>query len=87
MQDTLCRTVKLLEGDLHDSTNKGERARLATAIGGIGRSWAGLEERIRILKGQPLPGSLTHEKVKRTRLPRSLSASVLELGPVEPLAQ
>jgi len=40
------------------TTKPNEKARLAEA-------WDALEERKRILRGKPLPGSLTHEKVKR----------------------
>jgi hypothetical protein len=82
--------MKVLEADFLASTKKGDRAKLATAMGGLGRSWAGLEERIRILKGVPLPGSLTHDKIKRTKLPRQLGsvlASVRTDGPVDQDAQ
>lgn len=39
----------------------------ASMIGTLGKVWKDAQEQIRIHKGKPLPGSLTHEKVKRVR--------------------
>lgn len=58
MQDSFAKCVKVLEADLLTSVEKDERARLAAAMGGLGRNWTALQETIRILKGDPLPGSL-----------------------------
>ena len=69
MQESFAKCMKVLEADFLASTEKEERARLATAMGGLGRNWTALQETIRILKGQPLPGSLTYEKVKKVRAP------------------
>ena len=53
----------------------------ASTFGTLGKVWKDAQEQIRVHKGKPLPGSLTHEKVKRERVQRSLSASVLDSLP------
>jgi hypothetical protein len=73
MQDSFAHCVKVLEADFLASTERDERARLATAMGNLGRNWTALQDTIRVLKGVPLPGSLTHEKVQTRRAPRALS--------------
>ena len=46
----------------------------AAIIGTLGKVWRDAQEQIRIHRGKPLPGSLTHEKVKRgARVARSAS--------------
>ena len=59
--------AELLEADLRASADKEERARIATALGGLGRNWTALQDSIRILKGDPLPGSLRPEKRNNTK--------------------
>jgi hypothetical protein len=46
----------------------------SAALGVVGKVWKDAQEQIRIHKGKPLPGSLTHEKVKQSRTRASLSA-------------
>jgi hypothetical protein len=46
----------------------------SAALGVVGKVWKDAQEQIRIHKGKPLPGSLTHEKVKPSRTRASLSA-------------
>ena len=48
-------------------------------IGTLGKVWRDEQEQIRIHRGKPLPGSLTHEKVKVARTRRAiLAASVAQ---------
>ena len=48
-------------------------------------AWDKLEERLRILRGKPLPGSLVHDKVKVTsrRALRSASGLLVDYAPAE----
>lgn len=50
----------------------------AATLGTLGKVWRDAQEQIRIHRGKPLPGSLTHEKVKRgARAVRGPGASML----------
>lgn len=47
-------------------------------IAALSKAWRDAQEQIRIHRGKPLPGSLTHEKVKRgARVARNVGASML----------
>jgi hypothetical protein len=46
----------------------------ATIIGTLGKVWRDAQEQVRIHRGKPLPGSLTHEKVGAGKRKRKLGA-------------
>lgn len=61
----------------------------AQMLGTLGKLWVDAQERIRIHRGKPLPGSLTHEKVKQPRARRATSLEDVMLRyqlPAEPTA-
>lgn len=62
MQRICFSCAKLLDTDLRETQDKELRARLAVALGGLGRNWTTLQDSVRVLKGDPLPGSLRPEK-------------------------
>ena len=64
LKDTL--TLKLR------APNKDE----AAIIGTLGKVWKDAQEQIRIHRGKPLPGSLTHEKIGSKRGKRKLGGGV-----------
>jgi hypothetical protein len=75
MQDFAFNASMALKEALVD----GERLRApdkeqAQMIGTLSKAWRDAQEQIRIHRGKPLPGSLTHEKVKPSRTRASLSA-------------
>jgi hypothetical protein len=69
MQKLLFSGAQLLNQDLLGTADKDERARVATALGGLCRNWTALQDSVRVLKGDPMPGSLKpeHPKPKRRR--------------------
>ena len=67
LQDAAFDGVILLKGDMAKSGNPQERARLASALSALVRSWDCAEERKRILRNRPLPGSLSPGRPKTTR--------------------
>ena len=75
MQDSCFTCVKALEADLRESADKEERARIASTIGGLGRNWTALQDAIRILKGDPLPGSL--KPVPKAKQPKRNTRAIL----------
>lgn len=64
MQRLCFENAQLLAGDMGGSEDKQDRARLAVALGNLARNWTALQESIRVLKGEPLPGSYKAEKPK-----------------------
>jgi hypothetical protein len=83
MQDFAFNASMALKEALVD----GERLRApdkeqAQMIGTLSKAWRDAQEQIRIHRGKPLPGSLTHEKVKPSRTRASLSA-LSALAPAE----
>lgn len=78
MQAACYASAKLLEGDIREATDKEVRARLASALGQLGRNWTSLAESIRILKGQPTPGSLRPEQ-SRPKRERPIQPSAPEM--------
>jgi hypothetical protein len=78
MQDFAYSVVMALREQLtQDGKVKAPDKDMASSIATLGRTWKDAQEQIRIHKGKPLPGSLTHEKVKQGRQARSLGASML----------
>lgn len=71
MQDAVYETCMMLRDDMCESTDKEERARIASAIASTCKGWDSLEDRKRVIRGQPLPGSLRPiakpKKVKSAR--------------------
>lgn len=59
--------VQLLNADLRASESKTERARIATAIGGLCRNWTGIRDSVRVMKGEPLPSG-SAKKATRQRM-------------------
>src|SRR3974390_1244835 len=64
MQQAMYKTALLLEKDALECSDREERARVASALANLAKGWDALENRKRILRGKPLPGSLRPEKVK-----------------------
>jgi len=68
MQKLCYSGAQLLDQDLRGTEDKEERARVATALGNLLKTWTALQESVRILKGDPMPGSFRpKEKPKPTR--------------------
>ncbi len=70
--------LKIVDGSSGELKVKAPDKEQASIIAQMGKVWSDAQERIRIHKGKPLPGSLSHEKIKRQRVQRSLGASVLD---------
>jgi hypothetical protein len=54
----------LVANDAKDTTKPEERARAASALANLGKSWNTLQDAKRVILGRPLPGSLRPEKAK-----------------------
>ena len=67
MQGLCFNGAKLLDTDLRATTDKAERARIAGAIGNLCRNWGSLQDSVRVLKGDPMPGAFRPEKPSKTR--------------------
>lgn len=60
----------------------------ASTLVGLGKVWKDAQEQVRIHRGKPLPGSLTHEKVTRARGGRArASLSALASAAAAPLPE
>jgi hypothetical protein len=62
LQDALAETMFLLGQDAAHSADASLRARIGSSIAQLARSWDTLENRKRVLRGRPLPGSFKPEK-------------------------
>lgn len=71
MQAHCYKAAQLLAQDLQATSDKEERARVATALGNLVRNWSALQESVRVLKGDPLPGSLKPSAAVRAKRPRT----------------
>ena len=69
MQNLCFAGALLLDQDLKGSENKELRARVATASGNLMKTWTALQESVRVMKGDPMPGSLKPERPKPKRKP------------------
>lgn len=79
LQEVAVDASKALARDLHESDDKTERARIATALGNIMANWTKLQDSLRVLKGQPLPGSFKPEPpAKKPTRSAQLSADPTE---------
>jgi hypothetical protein len=67
MQKLCFSGAQLLDEDLRGTEDKEGRARVATALGALCRNWTALQESVRVLKGDPMPGSLKPEPKKKKR--------------------
>jgi hypothetical protein len=54
----------LVARDAKDTTKPEVRARAASALANLGKSWNTLQDAKRVILGRPLPGSLRPEKAK-----------------------
>jgi hypothetical protein len=67
LQQATYDTIFSLREDVVQCEDANLRARLGSSIAQLARGWDTLEERKRILRGRPLPGSLKPEKEKPKR--------------------
>jgi hypothetical protein len=70
LQQATYDTALALKEDVVRSEDVALRARTASSIAQLARSWDTLENRKRVLRGRPLPGSLRPEKAKPKNLAR-----------------
>src|SRR4051812_20063371 len=87
MQKLCFAGAQLLDGDMRATSDKEERARVATALGNLVRNWSVLQESVRVLKGDPMPGSLRPKEKLKPHIPyrRSVIRRAAEMaGPTEP---
>jgi hypothetical protein len=66
LQRATHETALLVARDAKETSECGERARAASALANLGKSWNTLQDAKRVILGRPLPGSLRPEKAKRT---------------------
>ena len=60
----------------------------AAMIGTLNKAWKDAQDQVRIHRGKPLPGSLSHAPTKvSSRKLRMLQASMLASAPAQPSAQ
>ena len=64
LQQATFDTALALKGDAIASGDANLRARIGSSLAQLARSWDTLEDRKRILRGRPLPGSFKPEKTK-----------------------
>ena len=71
MQRLCFSNAQLLDQDIRASADKEQRARVAMGLGHLVRAWKTLEDSKRVLKGDPMPGSLKPEKPSLNRRPHA----------------
>lgn len=89
MQECVYSTALLLKDDCVESTEREERARCASALASLCKAWEAMDDRRRILRGKPLPGSLRPERkpVKKRVVSHAPTEEPLEPpAPTEPKA-
>ena len=64
MQRATHEVALLVAKDAKDTIKPEERARAASALANLGKSWNTLHDAKRVILGRPLPGSLRPEKAK-----------------------
>jgi hypothetical protein len=69
--------MRLAEDALRDGLDSERRAKSATAMGNLIKAWDSAEDRKRIIRGKPLPGSLRPSTEKK-RSSRALPAPTPE---------
>lgn len=67
LQKLCVRACQLLDQDIQECESREERARIAGALGNVARNWTAIQDTVRVLKGDPLPGSFRPEKPKPRR--------------------
>jgi hypothetical protein len=74
LQRVTHETALQVAKDAKDTTKPEERARAASALANLGKSWNTLQDAKRVILGRPLPGSLRPEKAKpkNSARPRAL---------------
>src|SRR5713101_831221 len=72
MQEVIFETMNSLREDVQASTDKDERARTASSIASLAKGWEALEERKRILRRIPNPGSLRPQAKMTPKRPQLL---------------
>ncbi len=78
MQEIAFNAVLDLRADMQESKDKLLRTRIATAISQLAKTWDTIEDRKRILKGKPMPGSLRPES-KPSKKPKRHATNVIEI--------
>jgi hypothetical protein len=64
LQREMHEVALLVAKDAKDTTKPEERARAASALANLGKSWNTLQDAKRVILGRSLPGSLRSEKAK-----------------------
>ena len=64
LQHVTHEVALLVAKDAKDTAKPEERARAASALANLGKSWNTLQDAKRVILGRPLPGSLRPEKAK-----------------------
>jgi hypothetical protein len=64
LQRVTHETALLVATDAKETAKREERARAASALANLGKSWNTLQDAKRVILGRPLPGSLRPEKAK-----------------------
>jgi hypothetical protein len=64
LQREMHEVALLVAKDAKDTTKPEERARAASALADLGKSWNTLQDAKRVILGRSLPGSLRSEKAK-----------------------
>ncbi len=82
MQDALYEACMIMKEDCRNASDKEERAKIAGAMSNTCKGWEALEDRKRVIRGLPLPGSLRPEskprKPKSDNLPSPTEAPVTQ---------
>lgn len=65
--------MSLREDALNAALSKEQRAKTATALSNMIKAWDSAEDRKRIIRGKPLPGSLRPEKAKPKKSPTTFA--------------
>ena len=82
MQDNLFKGQAILTEDLENTKDKELRTRLAMGLSSLVKTWDIIEDRIRIFKNKPMPGSLRPEP--KPRKPRRTKQGYHNNEPVDP---
>jgi hypothetical protein len=86
IQEVITEAVSGLRIDLKTS-NAETRARSSSALASLAKGWDCLEDRKRIIRGKPMPGSLRPEaKPKKSRVRKQVDVQESPMVPVQPQA-
>jgi hypothetical protein len=84
LQQLCASGAELLDQDLRAAEDRELRARVATAMGNLVRNWSVLQESVRVLKGDPMPGSLKPQPKPTHRRGWTRAGYRSAFGPIEP---